>query len=166
MFNLVPWKNRHNGNLKVQEDRGAEDLPISQIREEFNMLMDRFFKNSLAGRWPAVDMWDWSRGSWNIDLEDCGKEYVFQAEVPGFEPTDFDVKISGNTLVLRAENRKEKKGRRRASYHHGEYSQTVTLPEDINVDGIQARYHSGVMEVHLPKSENAQVKRIEVKTGA
>ncbi len=166
MFNLIPWKKRHNGNLKVQADRGPGDVPMNRIRDEFDMLMERFFENSFAGQWPSLNMWDWSRGSWNIELEDRGSEYLFQAEGPGFEPDDFDVKISGNTLTVRAETKEAKNGREGSSYRYGQYSQTVTLPKGVNVDEIKARYHSGVIEVHLPKRGDAQAKRIEVRVDA
>ena len=88
---------------------------------------------------------------------------MFHADLPGFEPGDFDVKLSGNSLTVRAEHRHQQEDEKSgASYHYGSYSRTVTLPHGVDQDKIDARYHSGVLEVHLPKTEQARGKRIEV----
>lgn len=164
MFNkLIPWKKR-SGDVKV----GYDDHSIGRFRDEIDHLWDHFWDDWRGGR--GLSLWDNSSlfnsrmfGSL-VDWDDTEKEYVLRAEVPGFEPDDFDIKVSGNVLTLRAEHKEEKKAKKgQGSYHHyGSFYESVTLPNGVLSDQIDARYHSGVLEIHLPKSEECQGKRIEV----
>jgi HSP20 family protein len=154
-FNLIPWKKRENSGLVPQRT----EHPLNRIKDEFDALFDRFF-----GRLPApfdAD-WGWERG-WGLDLDDRGKEVVVRAEAPGFEPSEFDVQVSGNVLTIRAEHQEE--GREGGEYcRHLRFHRSVTLPAGTQADQVEARYRNGVLEVRLPKSPQAQGKRIEVKT--
>jgi len=165
---LIPWKKR-NQQIAVHRDEplraeSYDYYPLVRMREEMDTLMSRFFDDRSFGNLPSL--WEDSRSHWDWDLgwEDKGNEYVFQAELPGFEPENFDVKVSGNMLTVRAEHQDEKKEKDGASYHYGSFYRTFTLPHGEDVDKIDAHYHSGVFEVHLPKTEEAPCKRIEVKS--
>jgi HSP20 family protein len=157
---LIPWKKKEGGDLKVRR----EDHPIGQLRRDFDELWNRFWDH-----WPTggLSLWDDSRwfGS-RVDLADSEKEYVLRAELPGFEPGEIDIKVSGNVLTLRAEHKEEGRSKKgNGSYHrYGSFCESLTLPRGVLSDQIDARYHSGVLEVHLPKSEERQAKRIKVKT--
>ncbi len=164
MFSLVPWKKRNNGNIKVRQDDRFAEHPLMQIRDEFESLVDRFFGESPFGRWPSLDLFESPRWGWNMNLEDQGDHYVLVAEAPGFEPEDFEVKVRGNSLVIRAESKEESKGKHESGYQYEQFFQTMTIPNGVNVDAIDARYHSGVLEVKLPKSDSVRPKRIEVKS--
>jgi len=164
MFNLVPWKKRNNGNISVRQDERFADHPLMRMRDEFESLVDRFFGGRTFGQWPSLDLFEAPQWGWEVNLEDHGDHYVLQDDVPGFEPEDFDVKVRGNSLVVRAENKEEKRGKHESRYRHGEFFQTFTLPNGVKTDAIDARYHSGILAVQLPKRESMQAKRIEVKS--
>jgi len=156
MFSLIPWRNKEQNTGRSLAPR--ETHPLSQLRSEFDSLFNRFF-----GDWP-MPFGDWP-GMTGYDLEDAGKEWVVRAEAPGFEPEDFDVQLAGNLLTIRAERKQEAK-EKQGEYRYAErrFERTVTLPAGAIPDQVTARYHSGVLELHLPKSLEAQAKRIEVKT--
>jgi len=101
-------------------------------------------------------------------VEEADKEVVVRAEAPGFEPKDFDIHISGNTLTIKAEHKEEAEeketGYRRWEQRYGQFQRSLPLSTDVNTDKVEARYHSGVLEVHLPRTEPSPRKRIEVKT--
>src|SRR5947209_6117017 len=117
MFNVTPWKKEHNGGRALVN---RPDHPLNLMRDEFETLFNRFF-----GNWPTL--WDQGWGNqpfWGLNMDDTGKEVLVRAEAPGFEPNDFDVEVSGNTLNIHAEHKEEKeekKGevaeRRYASFH-------------------------------------------------
>jgi HSP20 family protein len=158
---LIPWKKKEEeGQLPVR----YEEHPIARLRQEFDELMDRFREDWRSG---LMSRWDESRwfGS-RVEFDDKKDEYVLTAELPGFEPAEFDVKISGNILTLRAEHKEEGKVKKgNGSYRrYGSFMESFTLPQGVLSDQINARYHSGMLEVHLPKSEECQAKRIEVKS--
>lgn len=171
---LIPWK-RRNSNIAVRRDEPTRQIaegdyyPLARLWDEFDSLFQRLFEDRwLSERTGGLpSLWGEPRLAWSWDLgwEDRGNDYVYQAELPGFEPEDFDVKVSGNLLTVSAEHREEKKRKHTASYRYGSFTRTLTLPHGADPDKVEARYHSGVLEIHLPKSEAAATKRIEVKTG-
>lgn len=173
MFSLMPWR-KQSGDIKVRRDPPLRDperdlFALAQLRDDFDAFMKRFFdapllSNRLVGDRPAL--WEASQQAWNWDLgwEDKDKEYVVRAELPGFDPDDFDVKLSGNALTVRAEHKEETKGENGgSSYRYGTFTRTFTLPHGVDENKVEARYHSGVLEVHLPKTEEARGRRIEVR---
>ncbi len=174
MFSLIPWRKR-NGNIKVR--RGSmvrpyareEDL-FDRLREDFAALVSRFFDD----RWFSQRMaelptlWSEGRFGWPFDLgwENNDKEYVLRVEAPGFEPEEFDIRISGNVLAIRAEHKAESQKKEGSySYRYGALRRSVTLPHGADTERLEARYHNGVLEIHLPKRPEVQGKRIEVKVG-
>lgn len=173
MFKLAPWKKR-SGKIAVRGDKPSVDverdfLPLARFREEFDSLMDRFFEESRLGGGlfgNELNLWQQPQleRNWDLGWEDKQDEYVLHAELPGFEVEDFDVKVSGNALTVRAEHKDEQKENGGASYHYGSFVRTLTLPHGVEADKIDARYHSGVLDVHLPKSKEVVGKRIPVKS--
>jgi HSP20 family protein len=141
----------------------TEDNPLARFRDEFESLFDRFWAH-----WPTPFESSFGRGSfWGFDVDDRDNEIVITAEAPGFEADDFDVQISGNLLTISAEKRHESTGKRGDGHHaerrYASFRRTTTLPAGILADRVEAKYHNGVLELHLPKSEEIKPKRIPVK---
>lgn len=139
------------------------DYPLGWLRDEIETMFDRFF-----GHWPAPSEQGWAMGRfWNVDVEDTDKEVVVHAEAPGFEAKDFDIHVSGNMLTIQAEHKHEEEmkeeGCSYAERRYGRFQRTVTLPCQVNTENAKASYRNGVLELHLPRTEEAQRKRIEVK---
>jgi HSP20 family protein len=157
MKNLIPWKRRgeDQGNVALAE-RPSDAL--FQMRREFDTLLDRFF-----GDWPAVTRDNWALLGWGFNVDDRENEVVVRAEAPGFEPDDFDIEIVGDNLVLKAEHKEESKKGNGHHYRHGRLYRMMSLPHGVEADKIDARYRNGVLEVHVPKGQEAKGKRITVK---
>lgn len=149
-----PWKKKESGDLVPI--KGARSL--SRAGDDFDSLFDRFW----AG-WSGVPEPVCGLGHvWDTGLEDKGDEFLIRAEAPGFESRDFDVRMSGNTLTIKAEHKDEGKGKNGSSYRYGSFSRTMTLPAGVEKDRIDARYHNGILELHLPKNPDTGAKRIPV----
>jgi HSP20 family protein len=156
MFNLIPWKKKGNGDGGTMVER--EFHPLARLRDEFDSLLDRYWHGQGLPEGP----FGFSRG-WGLDLADEEKEFVVRAEAPGFEPDDFDVQILRNQLIVKAEHKEEQKEEGSSSFHYGKLHRMITLPDGIEPDKVEARYHSGVLEIRLPKGPEAVGKRIAVK---
>jgi HSP20 family protein len=157
MFNLVPWKTRRPG--------GEGDFtPIGRSRDlarpESDALWDRFWDG--AWPWSASSLAHWG---WSMDVDDRDNEIVIRAEAPGFEPNEFNLQMRGNQLVIEAEHKEESKGPQGAGCRYGKFQRVVTLPQGVDAEKINARYRSGVLEVHAPKAEEAKGRRIRVNAG-
>lgn len=157
MFHLMPRK-------KVTDLPPARKTyaPLSLLREEFAPLFDRLFGNLPM---PFETMWE-APIPWGLEMEDADDVVLIRAELPGFEVADIHVHLTGKLLTIKAERKEpgEVKEKGVAEERTAEsYDRTLTVPEGIDPEKVEARYHNGVLEVRLPKVPGAKPRRIEVK---
>ena len=102
-----------------------------------------------------------------VDISETEGEYLIKAELPEVRKEDVKVTVENGVLTLQGERRQEKeeKGKRyhRVERAYGSFMRSFTLPEDADGSKINAEYKEGVLTIHLPKSEKAKPKAIEVK---
>ncbi len=157
MFNLTPWK--RNQPERGELTRGTSH-PLTRFRDEMDALFNQFF-----GNWPETLERTFGRDRfWAMDFDENEKEFIVKAEAPGFEPGDLDVSVSGNVLSIKAEKKQESKEKKGNSYfEERRYERSITLPSGADPEKIEAKYHNGILEVHLGKTEDVKRKRITVK---
>ena len=154
MRSMIPWR-RGDGWLTRTGQH-----PLARLRDEMESMFEQFF-----GRWPGTG--EWGREQlWDVDLEEKPNEIVVRAEAPGFDPKEFEVNASGNTLTIRAEHKEgeAKKEGEEGAWGYRRFERSLTLPAGVAADKAQAHYRNGVLELHLPRTEQARAHRIEVKT--
>ena len=129
--------------------------PLDQFHQAFDSLFDRFFGSfpMMSGQEPG------SMRMWDFGLTENDKEIIVRAEMPGFEESEIDVQLNNDTLTIRAE--KEQKGDGREEFRS--FFRTITLPSGVDAEKAQATYRNGVLELHFPRPEGAQARRIHVK---
>ncbi len=153
MSNLTPWK-------RSQAQRGdglTRAHPLARLRDEMDTLFNQFF-----GNLPEALERTFGRDRfWALDFDENEKEYILKAEAPGFEAGDLDVSVSGNLLTIKAGKKQEKKGDH--SFEERHLERVITLPAGTDPDKVEAKYHNGILEIHLAKTEDAQRKRIPVQ---
>lgn len=169
MFNLLPWKKQHAdrevGDYEPTRQSESIQGSLPSLRSEFDSAFSRLFDERLTNRLSEFFEEKGARGTWDMGWEDQEKEYQFRAELPGFEPDDIDVNVSGNLLTVRAERKAEgKKEDGSQSYQYGAFRETLTIPQGVKADEIDAQYRNGVLQIRLPKDESAQGRRIAVKS--
>ena len=109
------------------------------------------------------------RRSWvpAVDIFERGEETVVRAELPDVRKEDLDLKVENNVLTLRGEKRRdetvEQENYHRSERHYGSFTRSFKLPSTVDTSHIQARYENGVLEIVIPKAEEAKPKQIEVK---
>jgi len=144
--------------------RGAFEHPLVRLRAEMDSLFERFFTG-----WPTFA--DWGKtgdNMWGLDVDENERDVTVRAEVPGFEPDDFDIHVSGNMLTIKAEHKdgvsKTDEGYRYSERNFASYQRSVPLSSTVEGDKIEAHYRNGVLELRLPRTEGVEKRRIEVKT--
>jgi HSP20 family protein len=146
------------------------------FRSEMDRLFDRFGSGfgfpSLRRMFDVEPGW---RSSFNfsmpaIDMSEDDKAYKISAELPGIDPKDIDVSVSGDMLVLKGEKRQEKDEKDK-NYHfseraYGSFQRAFDLPASVDRDKIAADFSKGVLTVTLPKKAEAQKpqRKIDVKS--
>jgi HSP20 family protein len=158
MKSLIPWKRNsgeRGGSALIERPRDM----LMEMRRELDSLFDRFF-----GDWPTSFGDGWPMMGWGFDVDDRENEIVVNADAPGFEPSDFSIEVVGDSLVLKAERKEEEEKGNGYHYRRGRFYRRVSLPHGIDAEKIEARYHNGVLEVRVPKGEEAKGRRITVKS--
>jgi len=156
MFGLMP-RRRESRSERAMARR--EPTPFDLLRREFASLFERAFP-----AWPVLFEPPWGMTEpRELELEEREGEVVVRAEVPGFEANELDVQLLNNLLTIRAERREGAEGKE-AERRLARLERTVTLPAGIVPERIEARHHNGVLEVHVPRTPEAQPRRIEVRT--
>jgi len=157
--NLVPWTNKENGAVAHRSSTN----PLERMRWEMDQVFDRFFSDIWASdRWSEEAMW-----APPLDVKETEDEVIVHAELPGVDPKDLEITVSGDLLTLsgRKEVKTEKKEENwfHSECRYGEFRRSVTLPAAVDTKDVNADFKNGVLTIHVKKSENAQAKRIPVK---
>jgi HSP20 family protein len=137
--------------------------PMSEI-EQMTERMRRMLEQTFGGFGWASPLTE--RAGWSppVDLEETDDGYVVEADLPGVKREDVNVELVGNELMISGEAKEpERKGTlRRQTRRTGRFSYRVDLPGHVDPDKVQATLADGVLKVHVPKSERAQRRRIEI----
>ncbi len=142
--------------------------PFKELEEMEKRLATLFGRVPLRseGEKEAMTVAEWSP---LVDITEDEKEYLIKAELPEVKKEDVKLTIQDNVLSISGERKyeKEEKGKKyhRVERAYGSFMRSFTLPEDADGSKVSAEYKDGVLKVHLPKSEKAKPKAIEVKVG-
>lgn len=146
-MDLVPWKPFRD--------------ELASMRKEMERLWDRFFGETRLAK-PFLEGWQPS-----ADLTETKDSIVVKAELPGMEPEDIDVTVSGDILTIKGEKeKKEEKKDEKQHYterYHGYFERSFRLPAEIQPDKVDAAFVKGILTITLPKTAEAKKKEIKVK---
>ncbi len=132
---------------------------LARLEDELDALTEGLFdrfKLSWDSRWfPAMDV-----------VENDG-ELEIKAEIPGVKKEDLKIKVTGNTLTISGEKKKESETKdrhfHRIERYYGSFCRTIPIPEGVDREKVKASYKDGVLTITLPKPESMKTKEIEVE---
>jgi HSP20 family protein len=160
-MSLIPWRG------KQHEAAAGETSPIGALRTEIDRLFDSLIREPLGNvDWPFAGEGRWAPA---VDVGESEDEVTVRAEVPGIDPDDLSVTLTGSQLVLSGEKKetaleKGKEVHQRES-RWGSFRRAVTLPEEVDRESVDAACADGVLVIRLKKIKPTTPKRIEVKGG-
>jgi len=130
---------------------------LSTLRDEMNRLFDfsQPTTTGLFGGWsPALDVYDQK------------DNFLILCELPGMKKEDIEITVENNTLTVSGERKMEQERKEgetfRSERYFGKFQRSVTLPISVDSSHVKATYKDGVLQVELPKSEEAKQKQIQV----
>ncbi len=161
-MNLIPWKSK-SGHGDINQL--PADSNITRFRHEFDRMFDRFFEEPfglIAEPFASFGKWAPS-----LDVVESDEEFTIKAELPGLDPKELDISISGNVLTLSGEKR-ESTEQKSDSYYHSEcrfgtFRRAVQLPSYVDTEKVSAQHNNGVLTIRLAKQSSVSPKRIPVK---
>lgn len=137
---------------------------LDELQHRFATLFGRAAVRP-TGKEEAVTVAEWAP---LVDIVEQDKEYLIKAELPEVKKGDVKVTVLDDVLTITGERTlaKEEKGNKyhRVERSYGRFARSFTMPEDAD-DNVAADFKDGVLSVHLPKSERAKPKSIEVTIG-
>jgi HSP20 family protein len=132
---------------------------LDSLQGDMNRLFDRFFDsrapNGTSRRWiPAMD------------LVETGDHLVLRGDLPGMTEDDVDIEIKDHVLTVsgerKAENEEQGEGYHRVERAFGSFSRSMTLPQGIDPEKVDAKFENGVLEVRVPKPAEAKPTRVQI----
>jgi|SRR5687767_2294251 HSP20 family protein len=128
--------------------------------QEFDRLFSSLFENRDRGaqRWvPAMDL---------VEADD---HFVLKADLPGVDEGDVAIEVQDNVLTLsgsrEAEHERNEQGWYRLERSYGSFNRSLTLPDGVDPDKVEANFDRGVLEVRIPKPEERKPRRISIGNG-
>lgn len=104
-----------------------------------------------------------------LDVSESDDAYTIKASLPGMKPEDVQIQIVGDTLMIRGQTREDREERRgdqvlMRERRMGSFARALTLPMPIDADRVEATFENGELTLRLPKSQQAQPRRIQVRS--
>ena len=137
---------------------------ISSLQTEMNRLFTTFFEPAAAGAQGAAPRWVPP-----MDLIEADDAFTLKADLPGVAESDVQVEVEGDVLTIsgerRSEQREKKDGYVRVERAHGAFRRSVSLPDGIDPEGVQASFDRGVLSVRIPKPEQRKPHKVQIAVG-
>lgn len=104
-----------------------------------------------------------------LDVYEKDNRIFVRAAVPGVKPEELDITFQEGVLTINGETRHEFETDKdakvyRREYRYGKFARSIRLPEDIDTEGISAKFENGFVTIEIPKRElpKPEVKKIDV----
>jgi len=142
--------------LTRSRDLGGWDpfRELDELADRVNSLWESGFGGRLE-RWAPL-----------ADVEEHEDAYTVEIELPGVRRNDVDIQLLDRTLTVSGEvKEKERTGvLHRRTRRVGRFHYAVTLPGEVDADGVEASLREGVLTVRVPKSAEAKPRRIAISS--
>lgn len=177
--------NRKSGVRKSLSKAAETVTPLASLREEVDNLFERFSDDwpnlpNIFGRGWSYPVADLDRRfslsklelTPRVDVSENEQEYEIMMELPGMTGDDIEITLSDDSLTVKGQKRDEREEKKN-NYHikersYGSFQRSFRIPSGVDHNKIDASCVSGVLQVSLPKTENAKSNKrsIKVKSAA
>ena len=131
------------------------------------LVPSNFFENNFLDHW--FDHWlgdEVTRFVPKAGIAEREKEFALNLDLPGFKKNELDVEVKDDQLIVRGERRKNKthkeSGYLREERAFGAFERRFVLPQSVVRNKIAVNYKDGVLQVIMPKHEEATARRLEI----
>jgi HSP20 family protein len=135
---------------------------LVSLREAMDRLFEESFVRPQAGALAPV-----GPGSLAVDMYETDDAVVVKSAIPGIDPDDIDISITGDTLTIKGETKAEEEVKEdnyiRRECHYGSFARTIAIPVSVVAGKAEAEFENGVLTLTLPKAEEVKPKTIQIK---
>ena len=137
---------------------------LMTIQERMNRLFDQTLSKTRVDDEEGLTASTWSPA---VDIFETADSIVLKAELPGVSRENIDIQVRDNAMTLKGERRFEREVKDenylRIERSYGAFQRGFNLPAMIQQDKIKAVFKDGVLEVTLPKAEEAKPKQVKIE---
>jgi len=116
--------------------------------------------------WPRLRMPEMEEVAPSVDIFEEADDVVVKAELPGMKKEDLDIKLTEDTITVSGEKKKEEKVEKKDYYRlersYGSFTHSFRLPKEVQTEKASAKFKEGVLEIRIPKTEEAKKKEKRV----
>ena len=141
--------------------------PLTELEELQNRLTNIFGRSPVRkkdGQQEGLTVAAWAP---LVDISEDDKEYTIKAELPGLRKEDVKITVENGVLVISGERQEEKEEKNKRFHRieraYGAFVRSFTLPDNADAEKVQAEFRNGMLLVHLPKTERAQAKQVQIQ---
>ena len=126
--------------------------------------INRLFDDMLPAAEEEMGLYNWQP---LVDTFEKDNAIEIRAELPGIKKEDVDIDVRNNVLTVSGERSHDEDVNEGDFYRrerfYGKFQRAIPLPDNVDTDNIDAQYDEGVLKITVPKTEESQTKKIEVK---
>lgn len=101
-----------------------------------------------------------------VDVHETEEEYLVKVDLPGVKADDVNVEVNDNVLSIAGSRTADETGQAQlVERPYGSFVRTLTLPQGVDSDSIEANYQDGVLELQIPKPAEQKPKKIAIAGG-
>jgi len=144
---------------------GPSRVPASF--QEMERWFDDVFRRPFGTSWwPRLRTPETEEFSPSIDIFTEKDDVIVKAELPGMKKEDIDVSITDHTMRISGEKKREEKIEKKDYYweesSYGSFVRSFQLPAEVETNKASAKFKDGVLEIKIPKTEEAKKKEKKV----
>lgn len=138
--------------------RSSDLRAIEPYQREISRFFDSVFSDTKPSPGTIVPA---------MDVDETPDAWVVSLEIPGIDPKDVQITVTGDQLVIRGESKREEAGADATAYHRerrfGTFERSLTLPPNVEGEKVKAAYKHGLLGLTLPKRPDSKPRSIAVE---
>jgi HSP20 family protein len=158
---------------KTKENRDVAPRKPFQALTQIEQEMERWVEDVLGHPARRLGLPDWWRRRElvprqpAVEITEEKEQVTVKAEIPGLKKEEIHVNLSDNLLTISGERKEEQEKKEKGYYYsersYGSFSRAIQLPAEVKADKVSASFKDGVLEVKLPKTEQAKQREVAIK---
>jgi HSP20 family protein len=167
---MAQKESKEKGKTSKEMEPVRPSTLVPRWEQEIERMFDEFWRRPFPSL-LSPERW-WPTGAFRmptpaLDVYEEKDDVIVKAELPGLSKEDLEVNLTGSALTIKGEKKKEEEIKEKDYYRsersYGSFIRSIELPCEVKADQVAASFKNGVLEIRLPKTEEAKKKEIRVK---
>jgi HSP20 family protein len=137
-------------------------MKLVKFSDQFPSIFNSFFDNNMLD-WTSRNFSDTNTTLPSVNVKENAGEFMVEVAAPGFDKNEFNIELNNDVLTISSEKKIENETKSdervtRKEFSYQSFSRSFTLPTVVERDKIKAKYENGILNIVIPKKEEAKAK--------